>query len=183
MERSSRLLPWKTRSSRSKVTVSSVVSYKINLSLNSSSALDASLQYLYSSNECYTGSGGCGTLAGYGTSMSLLITWQYLLTLLQISPTLQLRWARPTQTLPMSWVSIVSLTLPSSPLMVVSPGKLTELQSLALTLTLHLILRSIRRSYDLEDITTLLNIRALINQFNALMPYIPWKLCNKHIRP
>jgi hypothetical protein len=54
--------------------------------------------------------------------------------------------------------------------MVVSPGKPTELQSLALTLTLHLILRSIRRSYDLEDITTLLNIRALINQFNALMP-------------
>ncbi|CEJ55067.1 hypothetical protein PMG11_01344 [Penicillium brasilianum] len=30
-----------------------------------SNTLDASLQYLYSSNECYTGSGGCGTLAGY----------------------------------------------------------------------------------------------------------------------
>ncbi|KAJ6093033.1 hypothetical protein N7486_008322 [Penicillium sp. IBT 16267x] len=27
--------------------------------------LDAALQYLYSSNECYTGSGSCGTLASY----------------------------------------------------------------------------------------------------------------------
>ncbi|KAJ5785590.1 uncharacterized protein N7503_010802 [Penicillium pulvis] len=30
-----------------------------------SDTLDAALQYLYSSNECYTGSGSCGTLAGY----------------------------------------------------------------------------------------------------------------------
>ncbi|KAJ5997932.1 hypothetical protein N7522_009592 [Penicillium canescens] len=30
-----------------------------------SDALDSPLQYLYSSNECYTGSGNCGSLAGY----------------------------------------------------------------------------------------------------------------------
>ncbi|KAJ5760220.1 hypothetical protein N7520_007376 [Penicillium odoratum] len=30
-----------------------------------SDTLDAAIQYLYSSNECYTGSGSCGTLDGY----------------------------------------------------------------------------------------------------------------------
>ncbi|KAJ6018513.1 hypothetical protein N7499_003290 [Penicillium canescens] len=30
-----------------------------------SDALDSPLQYLYSTNECYTGSGNCGSLAGY----------------------------------------------------------------------------------------------------------------------
>ncbi|KAJ5947154.1 hypothetical protein N7466_000169 [Penicillium verhagenii] len=38
-----------------------------------SDTLDAALQYLYSSNECYTGSGSCGSLAGY-TISNLTIT-------------------------------------------------------------------------------------------------------------
>ncbi|KAJ5083687.1 hypothetical protein N7456_013114 [Penicillium angulare] len=38
-----------------------------------SDALDDPLQYLYSSNECYTGSGSCGTLGGY-TIANLTVT-------------------------------------------------------------------------------------------------------------
>ncbi|KAJ5948564.1 hypothetical protein N7454_001871 [Penicillium verhagenii] len=38
-----------------------------------SDTLDAALQYLYSSNECYTGSGSCGSLAGY-TISNLTVT-------------------------------------------------------------------------------------------------------------
>ncbi|OJJ49611.1 hypothetical protein ASPZODRAFT_128097 [Penicilliopsis zonata CBS 506.65] len=40
---------------------------------NQTEALDSGLQYLYSSNECYTGSGSCGTIDGY-TISNLTVT-------------------------------------------------------------------------------------------------------------
>ena len=105
------------------MTVSISWTLKRDKNLRSTIALDASLQYLYSSNECYTGSGSCGTLGGYSTLLHIPLVWEMITnSTIQRSKTLLSPWVRLTLSSLTSWILTASLMALSPPLMVASHG-------------------------------------------------------------